>query len=340
MLDQGVQQQQKLMNDYQSTHQNLQNEYHNFISDYQKQHIDPQHYLNSQSTGQNISTAIGLILGGMGGGLTHQGNAALDFLNKQIDRDIEAQKGNMDQKKNLLAANMQQFHNERDAVDMTRAMQAGIISNKLEEAALKSGNPLLQARARQAAGQLELQNNQLFSQMAIRQTLQNGQGQGTSAMNPATNIRLNGMIGMMNPSQQAEAEKQLQTAENMGRQRDNLLNAFDVVNDNNTVGNRIAHLGFTPAKTAAARDPLLAQLVKDSEGRITPTDIDLMKPLFPTPGDAPSTIAFKKQKMAQFVDEKMHFPLLDAYGINPYGKRMHTQQGQSKVTEGPPVGLQ
>ena len=60
--------------------------------------IDPQHYIGSMSTSEKLSTAFGLILGGIGAGAIGQQNPALAYLNKQIDNDIEAQKANLDKR--------------------------------------------------------------------------------------------------------------------------------------------------------------------------------------------------------------------------------------------------
>jgi hypothetical protein len=269
-MDPGIQAQQQQLNDYQQRTGDLRSEYQNFIQDYQNKHIDPKNVFENMSTGQKISTGIGLFFGGLSAGFSHQGNPAMDFLNKQIDRDMQAQKDNMDQGRNLLSANMQQYGNERDAMAMTEAMQRGIIANQMQEAALKSGNPLLQAKAQQAIGQFELQNNALFGQMAMRQTLQNGPGGQTmgqasiqggtpqmpqqGAMNqidPATKIRLMGQVGYLTPAQVDETQKQLQTAENMSKQRDNLFDAADQLSNINTIGNRIMSPIQTPKQVEA-----------------------------------------------------------------------------------------
>jgi hypothetical protein len=127
-------------------------------------------------TGGRIATAIGLILGGMGGGLTHQQNPALQFLNQQIDRDIDSQKQELGKKENLLNANLRQFGNLRDATDMTRVMQNDIVSMKLREAAAKAGTPAAAAAALKAAGDLDMQSAPIQAQMALRKTVMSSMG--------------------------------------------------------------------------------------------------------------------------------------------------------------------
>lgn len=170
-LGQNVQKQQQNIKNYRDHYGELDNERQSFQQDLNNQHIDPKHYLNSLGTGGKISTAIGLILGGIGGGLTHQENPALKFLNQQIERDIDSQKAELGKKENLLSANMRQFGNIRDASDMTRVMQNDIVSNQLKQAAAKAQTPLAASNALKAAGDLDMQTAPILSQIALRKTL-------------------------------------------------------------------------------------------------------------------------------------------------------------------------
>lgn len=54
-----------------------------------------------------IGTLFGLILGGAGAGLTHGPNVVLDMMNKEIDRDLEAQRQNVANKQNFISMNYQ-----------------------------------------------------------------------------------------------------------------------------------------------------------------------------------------------------------------------------------------
>lgn len=124
-------------------------------SDLRDGHIDPNHYMGSMDTGAKVTTAIGLLLGGLGGGLTGQGNPALDFLNKQIDRDIAGQQANLNKKETLLSANLKHFGNVRDAVEATRVMMMDGVKLGLQKAAASTQDPLAQARALQAVGVID-----------------------------------------------------------------------------------------------------------------------------------------------------------------------------------------
>ena len=171
-LDQSIISQKQQMDDFHKHYANLDNEYNNFIQDYKNQHIDPRHYLSSMGTGQKIGTAIGLILGGLAG----PDNAPLQFLNKQISYDIEAQKAEMDKRQNLLSANLRQFGNLRDASAMTHTMQLGIVADQLKKAAAQAASPMAKARAMQAAGQIESSIAPIMYGLAAQQGIQQAGG--------------------------------------------------------------------------------------------------------------------------------------------------------------------
>lgn len=138
-----------------------------------KEHkIDPNRYFSNMGVGQRISTGIGLILGGLGGAAMHQENPALKMLNQQIDRDVDAQRMELGQKENLVGALARQFGNVRDATDMARIIQKETTAMRLEEAATKSGDPMAQARAQQAAGMLLREVEPQKEKIALRRTVE------------------------------------------------------------------------------------------------------------------------------------------------------------------------
>jgi hypothetical protein len=170
-LHDAAQTQQAQMKSYQDHYGELDNERKSFQHDVENAHVDPKHYMSGMGTMSKIATGIGLLLGGMGSGVTGGENLAMSFLNKQIDRDIEAQKTELGKKENLLSANLKQFGNMRDATDMTRVMQNDIVMNKLKEAAAKAASPMAQAAALKAIGQLDTENAGRLQQLAVRKTM-------------------------------------------------------------------------------------------------------------------------------------------------------------------------
>jgi hypothetical protein len=259
------------------------------------------------------------------------------FLNKNIDRDIEGQRANLGKSENLLSANMKQFGNLRDATDMTKVMQMDIVKNQIAQAAATAQGPLAQARAQQAIGQIDQQIAPIMSQMAMRKSLLSAApGQESQAdMDPSMKIRALSMSGFIPKEQVEPMMKQLQSAEDMSKQKDNVMGVFDKLSQINTVGNRITSPIQTSKQVNALRESELGKLVKESEGRITPTDVEMLRGLFPAPGDSQETSMMKRNQMNKFLSEKMNFPQLKAYGISPGASRF-ASSGEKKIQLGAP----
>lgn len=151
------------------------------VDDMKKDKIDPNAYINNMGTGQRIASAIGLVLGGMGGGLTHQENPAAKFLNDQINRDIEGQKMNMGKKQNLLSALEKQYGNQQDALKMAHSIYSAKLIDQINEEAAKAGTTLAQARAQQLIGPLRQQINQNSMELGFRQAAMDSMKNGGSA---------------------------------------------------------------------------------------------------------------------------------------------------------------
>lgn len=198
-LDANAAQQQVTQKNYQDHFNELNQEYGNFMNDIKNQHIDPNHYWASKSTASKISTGLGLILGGIGSGLTGQGNAALEFLQNNINRDIKGQEANLGKEQNLLSANMRQFGNLKDATDMTRIMQQGIVANQLQSIAATNTDPVAKARAQQALGVIDQHQATEMQQFAQRrymmQLMQQGPQQGATPGDNSQQISAMRMMG-------------------------------------------------------------------------------------------------------------------------------------------------
>lgn len=125
--------------------------------DIRQAHINPNHYQESMTTGDKVRTTIGLLLGGIGSGILKGKNPAEEYLNKQIERDIDAQKANIGNKHNLLTALEHQYKDKMVAEDMFRAIRANTISHQINEAAMKSKSPMAMSNAQMAIGKLQEQ---------------------------------------------------------------------------------------------------------------------------------------------------------------------------------------
>ncbi len=206
--------QQTAQDQYKQHYDELDAERQGLIKDIQNGHIDPDKYWSGGSNGEGghskIAAGIGMILAGFNP--TNRPNAAIDFLKHQMDMNLQAQKENLASKNNLLSANMRQFGNLKDAMDMTRIMQHDIMENELQQAAAKATSPLAKAAAMQAAGQLKMESAPMFQQFAMRRALMNMAGNTGNGGDPSDTSVQEHQIAMMrvlNPEMAKEMETRL-----------------------------------------------------------------------------------------------------------------------------------
>lgn len=329
-----VSQQQQAAKGYQDHYNELESERAAFQNDIKNQHIDPKRFMNSMGVGDKISTAIGLILGGAGAGLTHTDNPVLSMLQTKIQQDIDSQKANLGKSENLLTANYRQFGNLRDATQMTQIMQADIVKNQIAQKAAQSQDPIVAARAQQAIGEIDTKNAAILSQIAIRKSLAGG------TSDPSTKLRMLSLSGIIPEGQQQPAYKELTEAQDTMRAKDNILGAFEQLEKINTVGGAITSPFQTPKQVDAIKKPIVAALSKGTAGRFTEADAGYLESIFPAKGDNPETISIKRNRLDKLISEKMNFPLLQSYGIN-LGNQSSTGRfgdgGQKKIQLGAPV---
>ena len=102
-----------------------------------------------------ILGVIGLALSGGGGALSGQGNLALDYLNKQIDREIDTQKRNYDKDLNIHKFHMEQLKDvaQADLATATTLKQVALMEMD-EKLGLLGNNPLAKQRMMAARSQL------------------------------------------------------------------------------------------------------------------------------------------------------------------------------------------
>ncbi len=325
----GIQQQQA--NDFQKHYSDLEGERQHWINDLENNKIDASRYVDNMSTGKKISTAIGLILGGFGAA-AGQANGAGKILQANIDRDIDEQKANLGKTQSLLASNIHQFGNLRDATEQTRAMQMDVVSNQLKKAAAKATDPIAKARALQQAGQLDMQSAQIIQQTAMRRAIFGNGAKGPAGQwDPTRASRVINMSGYIPEGQRTQANKELQDAQNAVALRENTLHAFDEVAKLNTIGNNLASPIQTQRRIAGVMGPALDKLTKDTSGRVTPETVKLVQGIFSKMGNDQKTNVINRASLQNMLSQGMHYPLLDSYGISP------TAAGSSGPPESAPI---
>lgn len=146
-----------LMQKYQENLSHIDTEVNALKEDIANSHIDPNQYWSGDKDGNGghskIAAGIGMILAGFNP--TNRPNAAIDFLQKQMDANIDSQKANLQSKHNLLGAFQKQYGDLNQATTMMRLTMNDQLQNQLGIAAAKAASPLAKAAADNAIGQLK-----------------------------------------------------------------------------------------------------------------------------------------------------------------------------------------
>lgn len=313
----GAQLDQQQIDEREEDRANYLSERQGLINDINKGAVNPNHYLSNLNVGGSILTGLGIILGGAGGGITGQGNPAMDFINRQIDRDIEAQKVNLGRKENLLHANLQHFRNLNDASQMTAIQTRDMISHQALSMAAKSKSALAMANAKALVGQFDMQNSQTIAQMEARKAALNG---GFGGTDPEKTVPY-----LVPPEHQKQVYDELGKSKYATEKEAQLMQWWDQGEKENTLLGRVGRLGYEPPSIAALANGVLP-LIKDQEGRVNQFEHDSVKGLFPGPGTLKGTSAERRQAFQQFVRGKQVAPTATAYGV-PLHKRLPETKG-------------
>ncbi len=279
---------------YQEQYNTLNQERSDFQHDLENAHVDPQRYWNNMGTAGKVSTAIGLILGGMGGGLLHQENPALKFLNAQIDRDIKSQEAELGKRENLLAANMKQFGNMRDATDMTRIMQNDIVSMQLKQAAAQAQDPIAKARAMQAAGKIDIDTSEMQGKLAMRRTLTNAQA--LIQKDPMQAQKYIAMLQQVDPKQAADLQERLVPGIGFANTKDDAKMAKEALTRKENIKQNITAVQNMIKK--AGTYELLGSHNQDLDRRIDQIATDMAKLQDPNSVARPGEVELVKRTLA------------------------------------------
>lgn len=292
-------------------YQELSTEVDNSIKDYQSSKISSKNYTESKSVGSKIATAIGLILGGIGGGLLRQENPALAFLNKNIDRDIDAQKANLNNKNTVLSAYLHKTKDLTEATAMTRAFFLEKYSNDIAKAAALSKAPLAQSRADQVIGKLNFEKNQLLNAIAEKQSKMEFVRNASGTVDPSQLV-----IHVVPKEHQAQVFKEIYVAQNTKRMTKELRHIFEEAAKENTFLKTGGGKLRTPPSVMALHQAL-GPTFADLEGSVAQSTIDNVKTnLTPRPGDLESTINTKRAALNSYLQSKSSAPTAKGFGID------------------------
>lgn len=307
-----------LAGSYSKNVQDLQQKSADMLKALSAKEIDPNHYLNNMSTGHRITSALGMIIGGAGAGLSHQQNLAAQFLDKQIDNDIAAQAANINNKKSLLGFNLEQTQNLNAATSLSKGMIYDMYASQLEKnknqaiAGLPGKPGLAEANYNKAVGDLKMKAFQQLQQAALFQTLQQHSSQNTPRQPGVDQQRFNLMerVGLIPKEDAATANKESQKYEENESLRTEWQNQFNHLNKQALAG------ALHPGDRASALNDVAGRIQHISEGRFNEDQAKALASTYlPSPGDAASTLANKRVRAQAFFDTQGQTPTLDRYGL-------------------------
>lgn len=112
------------------TPQGKMQEYMSRQTDMANGHIHPQTYsewYGKKDTPGKIGTLFGLLLSGAGSGLSHQSNALMDMMNKEIERDVQAQRDNIGNARSFLSQEYAHQLNDANIRDINMGIRGQYI---------------------------------------------------------------------------------------------------------------------------------------------------------------------------------------------------------------------
>lgn len=181
-------------------------------------HINPNHLMQNTSVLGKIGMAVGMILAGYG--TKGQGpNPALTFLNQQIDRDVEAQKADLGNKRTLLEAYQKQYGDTMMATNMTKATLAARYADQLSLAATQDGSDRAKVNSLNAQAEIYKTYMPALQKDAALAALRGGSPSGgqsnagtDDAQTVAQKLEYAHRMGLIDPGQYSQATKDLDIA--------------------------------------------------------------------------------------------------------------------------------
>lgn len=185
---------------YQPVEDNLNQRNQELANAIQTDKIDPNRVWSNMSTGNKITAAISILLGGFGAGLQGKGakNSALEIIDKDIERDIDSQKTELGKKQTLFSENLRQLGDVRAARAATKSQLMTIAQAQANKIAADSGSKEASLNMQSLNAGIDLKRAELAKEAKTRALLT---GEGNA--NPD---RLIQYLRMTNPAMAKEME--------------------------------------------------------------------------------------------------------------------------------------
>jgi hypothetical protein len=170
------------------------NKYESMVNDYMKSSaIDPNRIWNNANTGGKIMAGISMLLGGLGAGLAGGPNQGIAMIDKMVDRDIDAQKAELEKKRtgmgmqqNLVGMMRSQLGDNEAAMLAAKRVALDNVEMQMKKTMAGLQGTQAEANGMKALGeiglkkaQLDMELKQKLSGMAAIDSINSGGGQIT-----------------------------------------------------------------------------------------------------------------------------------------------------------------
>jgi len=304
--------------------------------------VDSNKYYKNLTTGGKISAAIGLMVAGIGAGITKTENAALKVINNAIDNDILAQKQNMDQANNLYRENLNRVKDEGVAYNLTKADILGKVELDIKSAASKADSAQQKAALLKNLSEVQMARNSYLQKSALTDVLKLAQ------TNPQM---ITPEIAQMLPEEQRArivpgagftyTKEGAQKVREIKANRDDIMGLVDTLENIRKQSGRELTPSEASAKAKAVGQVLIGKFREPvlGPGAMTEGEYDRLKQLIPTDVTAVASLdnnIFARLQVAKDLVNNSYVNRARAEGINFPSAQAQAQQGQIQTRQGIP----
>jgi hypothetical protein len=205
--------------------------------------VDPTKYISSMTTGQKAMSVLAVLLGGLGAALTRSDrNLALEVLQQQIDRDIEAQKSKLQTNKEMREAVERKYGSIENWEHAMHAEKTAAVMQTLSLAAANADSDTKLAAL--------IRDKAVFSDNALARGVKRAQ-QLEEARSLTRPVTAGGGMTQPRISNRAEVIARLAAEEKDPTKRTALIEKYNKAPDSVLVAAAMAH-GIAPATGGGA----------------------------------------------------------------------------------------
>lgn len=297
--------------------------------------IDPNRFVNNQNLMQKITMGLGIALGGVGAGVTHTSNDALEVVNQAINRDIDAQKNDQSNKMNLWKMNHESTKDQQAATLQTRNQLLEAAKVKMDELMGTAPGPMAQQRAMALRTQIQAEQAENRAKIVSLKLKQDILSDVSKPSQP-------GKLSQKDPSslvpyivpadRQKEVFQEIKDAQNIAKTGPKILSAFDqAIKDKSLTSGK-----FNPASVNALHQ-LMLPLFEGIDGTVRQAAMDeTFANVTPHLLDSGTKNETRRKALVDWMTSRSAAPTARGFGLDlsKYQSTSHDVGGQIKTMNG------